>query len=145
VAILRGLLKLVSLLVGLGVTVLGLTALAGAVVENGWVRLGIAIVIALGPPLFLADRLIPRDDPVGAVGIPTDVLAVSWLAIATLLVWLAGGPLRGVWIADAERHWKAGRTEVARVELRLAGRRVVTKAPTKAPARPPAKRAATKR
>ena len=47
-------------------TLVSLMSLVGALVENGWVRLGVALVVAIGVPAFLVDRLLPDDDPARA-------------------------------------------------------------------------------
>src|SRR5436190_13782588 len=54
----RGFLKVLALVGGAFITVVSLMALAGIYTDNGWARASIAIVIALGVPLLLVDRVL---------------------------------------------------------------------------------------
>ena len=92
--ILYGLVKLASMIVGLIGSLLSLMALVGAVTERLWLRLGVAVIVALIVPLAIADRLIPAADPKRARGLPTDVLALVWLG-STLAVAFFGGVEHG--------------------------------------------------
>ena len=128
--IVRGVVKLAAMVVGLPGAVFGLMACVGAITGNGWVRLIVALVVVIAAPLVIAEKFLPHDDPTAARGVPTDVLAVCWLAVTCLFLALAGGPARGLLLREAERNWDAGWTSVARAEMRLAGARPVEEATT---------------
>jgi hypothetical protein len=58
-------------------------ATVGAFTANGWIRLVVGLVVGLGVPLFVADRLLPEDKS-KARGIPSDLLAVVYVAVPLL-------------------------------------------------------------
>ncbi len=87
-----GVLKAVAMAVGLPLCVVVLMSIVGAFTDSGWARLGGALVVALGLPLLLADRLLPDGDPQAGRGIPTDVMAVFWLLVPLLAI----GPAHGI-------------------------------------------------
>jgi hypothetical protein len=88
-------LRIVSIVLGLPLAVLAVAAWLAVLVESPWIALGLAAVILVLPSLLLVDRLLPEDDPRKARGLPTDVLSMLWLGVATL----AFGPL-GPWLHD---------------------------------------------
>jgi serine protease Do len=121
-------LKAVAILGGGALTIVALMSVAGLVIGNGWIRLAIAAVVAIGLPLIAADRLLPADADRGK-GIVTDVLAVSWLAFALLFAGVGIGLTRPLLERQADRfaaaelgrlaratHWVAGSGRAAAVE-----------------------------
>jgi serine protease Do len=72
-----GLTKALAILVGAALTTLTLMSVVGVVTSILWVHLGVAILVLLGVPLLLANRLLPEDQE-AAKGVVTDVLAVVW-------------------------------------------------------------------
>ena len=118
--------KWIAGIAGGALTLVSLTSLTGAFIDNGWVRLAIALVVALGAPLFIADRMIPEDDPLRGRGIPTDVLCVFWIAFALLFVGVGISFTKPLLLAEGERfeqsrlellargvYWVAGASPVA--------------------------------
>lgn len=74
----------------------------GAITTNLYVRGIVAFVIALGVPLAIADKLLPKDDPTRGKGIVTDVLAL-FLALVPL-GFTAGASVTGpVLVAEGDR------------------------------------------
>lgn len=69
-------LKLLAIPLGLVATVVSLMAGVGAITTNLYVRGIVAFVLALGLPLAIADKLLPKDDPTRGKGIVSDVLAL---------------------------------------------------------------------
>jgi S1-C subfamily serine protease len=54
------------------------------------VRLGVALVVAIGLPIFITDRLLPEgDEATKGKGVFTDVVAILWLGFG--LVWIGVG------------------------------------------------------
>jgi hypothetical protein len=74
---------------GLPLATAALAAWLGTLIESPWISLGVAAALLVLPTLLLVDRLLPEDDPRKGRGIPTDVLSMVWLGVATL----AFGPL----------------------------------------------------
>jgi len=87
------LVKLVSIAVGGALTMLCLVTLLSFVLDDVWGRLGIAVVAGLIVPLFVADRLLPSDDVTKARGLPSEVLAFTWVAFPLVFLLVGGRPL----------------------------------------------------
>jgi V8-like Glu-specific endopeptidase len=62
-------------------------ALSGTVIDNGWAQLGIALLVAIGLPALVADRLLPPDAK-QSNGVVSDVYSLIWVGIALLFVGL---------------------------------------------------------
>lgn len=111
----HGVVKLLSVLIGLPLTVVSLMSLVGLATDNFWIRLVPAIIVALGAPLFLVDRLLP-DDPdsmKSAQGLTTDTLALVWLGFALLFIGV-GQPVTGtLLVSEADRYATSGVQPVA--------------------------------
>ncbi|MBW2464740.1 MAG: trypsin-like peptidase domain-containing protein [Deltaproteobacteria bacterium] len=120
----HGVVKTTALLVGGPLVVLSLMALVGLVTDNLWVRLGVALVTAVGVPLFLADRLLPKDDPSKGRGIPSDVFAVAWLGLSVLML-LVAGPIVA---AEGQRLSEDGLPRVGGIVTALSGSESTTSA-----------------
>jgi hypothetical protein len=95
-------LKVLASLVGLGLSILGLMALVGAITANLIVQLAIALLVLLPlPPLFfrwLIGARLPRTR-----GLLTDLLAVLWLGIAVALIGFGGSAMRPLMQREARR------------------------------------------
>ncbi len=61
---------------GLVATFVSLMAGVGVITTNLYVRGIVALVLALGVPLAIADALLPKDDPTRGKGVVSDVLAL---------------------------------------------------------------------
>lgn len=85
--ILLGILKVAALSVGGVLTIISLMALSGTVIDNGWAQLGIALLVAIGLPALIADRLLPPDAK-KSNGVVSDVYSLVWIGIALLFVGL---------------------------------------------------------
>jgi serine protease Do len=92
--------RLVAMAVGLPLLVVAFASWLGLLIESPWISLGLGAVIAILPTLLLADRLLPEDDPRKGNGIATDVIALVWLGLATLVL----GPL-GFLVHDPLLAW----------------------------------------
>jgi serine protease Do len=111
----HGVVKTISIVVGLPLTVVSLMSLVGLATGNFWIRLVPALVVALGAPLFLVDKLLPDEATASSRGLATDVLALVWLCFGVLYVGVAH-PVTGRWlINEADHYARAGTTPVARV------------------------------
>ena len=83
--ILLGVLKVAALTIGGVLTLISLMAVAGAFVDNGWAQLGMALVVAIGLPALIVDRLLPHD-ATKSNGVVSDVFSLLWIGFALLFV-----------------------------------------------------------
>ncbi|HSK04146.1 MAG TPA: trypsin-like peptidase domain-containing protein [Kofleriaceae bacterium] len=117
----RGILKVLALVGGAFITVVSLMAVAGSFVDNGWARAGIAIVVALGVPLFLVERILARLPADQMRGVPTDVLSLIYVAFALVFVGVAHGSSRPLLQDEGQRLERAGMPRIAKAAYLLAG------------------------
>jgi S1-C subfamily serine protease len=120
--VVRGVVKIVALLVGGAATLVCGMALIGSFVESGWLRVCGALLVMLVLPALITDRLLPKDDPARGRGVPTDVFAVCWLALPVLIAVVLGSMTRGALLREGEREAAAGHDWLARLAMALAGR-----------------------
>lgn len=119
--IVRTLVKTLSLVGGGTFTFLGLMGISGLLVQTGWIRIIVAILIMLVIPAVIVDRVLPESTDAKAKGLTTDVFSLAWLGAALLLVvplhaWTKE-PLR----QEGDRLRKSGYVRSARVAYLLAG------------------------
>src|SRR5665647_3013973 len=89
VKIVGGLLKVVALVGGACISVLSLMSIIGNYTDNGWVRGGIALLLAVIVPLIFAEGALAKVAPTKVKGVTTDVLALCYLGFALAFVGLA--------------------------------------------------------
>ena len=118
--IIFGVLKGACIVVGLPLTVLSLMSLVGVFTGNGWARSIIAIVVSLGLPLVLVEKLLPDEDQARAKGLFTDMLAILWIAIPLLFVGVAHGLTGGLIAREGDRFAASGYESLARASYWLA-------------------------
>lgn len=109
---LTGPVKLLSIILGIVVSVVVLMSLVGIWTDNPWIQLGVAAVVVTGVPLVVADRLLPKDGS-ARPGLVSDVLALMWMGGATATVLLGSTVLQSPLEAQAERFEEHGLTRVA--------------------------------
>ena len=126
-------LKLAGIVVGLPAAMICVMALIGGVTDNGYVRVIGALVLVLGLPLFIADRLLPNHDPTRARGLVSDVLAVSWTLATFVIAAALGGTTRPMLGREGDRLVKEGYPDVARGAFLLAGLDATIPGPEPAP------------
>lgn len=119
--IVHGVTKTLAILIGLPLTVLSLMSLIGLFTDNFWIRLIPALVLALGVPLFLVDRLLPDNEQAAARGLPTDVLAVVWLGFGVIFIGLAQPLTSSLIIAEGDRYAASDSTTIARMTYWMGG------------------------
>lgn len=112
--VLRG----VSLLASFPLALLGLVSLFGYATGNFTARAVVAVVLLVGVPLFIADRLLARmkgvSDRMGAV---VDLCAAFWLVLAWVFV--AAAP--GVLVSEGDRLTRTNSVGLAKVVYALGG------------------------
>lgn len=116
-----GLLKTICILVGLPISVICLMSAVGIVSGNGWIRLGVALILGIGVPIFLADRLLPEDSQQRSRGLVTDILALCWLGLPFLFAGVGHQWTRGMLLTEGDRQSASRLAQVALVTYTLAG------------------------
>lgn len=117
----RGLLKLMALVVGGAVTFVSLMAVAGEFVGNEWLRGGIALVVAIGVPLVLVELALRGRTKDKQAGVITDLLALTYLGFALAFVGVAHGATKPMLVSEGERLDSAGMPRMAQLAYLLAG------------------------
>ena len=125
----RGILKAIALLGGAFISVVSLMALAGVYIDFGWARAAIAIVVALGAPLFLVERILARLTPDRMKGVTTDVLAIVYVAFALVFVGALHAQARPLLQDEGQRLELADMPRMAEAAYFLAGGRPAAAAP----------------
>ena len=126
----RGVVKVLALVVGFALVALSLMALVGAVTQNVWARLGVALVVALVVPAVITDRLLPAGDDLSrAKGLLGDVFAVSWLGAGVVSVVAFGTFMRPLLVREADRLAASGVGPIAELAFLLGGAKPEAGAP----------------
>lgn len=99
--------KGLALVVGGCVTMLAGISLIGTVVETVWLQMLLAAIPAVGLPLLVVDRLLPKDGS-SRPGLLTDVAALLWMGTATGAVAVGTTSLQEPLQAEAVRLDDAG-------------------------------------
>jgi hypothetical protein len=112
--------RLVGVLLGGFVTVVGLMALVGLVTDSFFARLLVGLVLAIGLPAFIADRLLKKTNLGGGLMMVADVFAIVLLSIALVFVSVdfATKPL---FIREGDRYARSGSTVTARIVYWIGG------------------------
>ena len=118
-----GIVKLLALIGGAIVTFVGLSAIAGTFVANGWARLGIALGVGLLVPFVVAEIALSRVALDKRRGVTSDVLAVMYAAFALVFVGVMHGPSRPLLQKEGDRLAHSGWKQTAKLSWALAGGR----------------------
>ncbi|MFN0248339.1 MAG: trypsin-like peptidase domain-containing protein [Kofleriaceae bacterium] len=118
-----GIVKLLALLGGAVITFVGVSAIAGTFVSNGWARFGIALAAGLLVPLVVAEVALARFAPDKRRGVTSDVMAVMYAAFALVFVGFLHGPSRPLLQQEGDRLAHAGWNRTAKLAWVLAGGR----------------------
>jgi hypothetical protein len=110
--------RVVGLLLGGFVTLVGFMGLVGLVTDNFWVRLLVALVVVVGLPAFAAERVLRRSG--GGFALVGDVFAILLLGVALMLV-SADILTKGMLVDEGDRYATSGSRTMARVVYFLAG------------------------
>jgi len=114
----------VGIVLGGFVTLVAAMSVVGFVTDNLWVRLVLGLVVVLGFPAFLADRLLEQSASTlatrGSLGMVADVFATVLLGVALILV-AADGVTRGLFSREGDRYARSGSTAMARAVYFVGG------------------------
>lgn len=110
--------RVVALGGGLLVALLGLSAALGFVTDILVVRAVVALIVLVGLPLFVSDKVLSRmKAPGDKVGVVLDVFGVFWVALA----WLFVAAVPKVLVAEGDRQTRQGTIWLARAAYFLGG------------------------
>lgn len=99
--------KVVAVLIGGPLTVLAIMVALGLLFEHGWVRLAIAVVVAIATPLVIAERVLPKDDPLKGRGVPSEITSVFFALVPLLFFGVFAAQTRG-WTRSEGARQSAG-------------------------------------
>jgi hypothetical protein len=116
-------LKVVAIVVGFPATMLSLMALFGRFTASFNVRAFVAVTLALAVPAIVARVSRPKNDPLVAIGLPSETYAVILLGFAVLFVVVLKGRAQPLLIREGDRDACEGFGEVARAAWFLGGLR----------------------
>lgn len=109
--------RLAGLFSGGAVTLVFAMSVVGVVTDVFWARLGVGLLLVIGLPLLLSDRL--RRRRIGRAG-ALDASAIVLLGVALLLV-AADFASRPLLVREGDRYARSGSRTTARVVYFLAG------------------------
>lgn len=106
------------------VALVGMMSVVGLAVSNIWARLAVGLVVVVGLPAFLADRLLKRTDANlgtrGSLGMVSNVFAIVLLGVALMLV-AAEAMTKNLFAHEADLYARSGSTTMARLVYFVAG------------------------
>jgi hypothetical protein len=112
--------RVVSITVGLFVACLGWMSLIGLLTSNIAVQVVFALVVALGTPTLLADRILKKYGAEGGLGFVADIFGTSLLVMSLLFVGLT--PItRPMFRHEGDRMAEGGSKGFARITYWLGG------------------------
>lgn len=102
-------------------SLVGTMALVGLVTESFWVRLLVALVVLVGLPAALSDRILKwSDGTTSRLSIVADTFAIVWLLGALALV-ATGASTRSIVVREGDRYARSGSQTTARLVYFVAG------------------------
>lgn len=114
----------VGIALGGFITLVAVMGVVGLAVENIWARLVVGLLVVVGLPAFLADRLLKRSESTlatrGGLGMVADVFAIVLLGIALMLVG-ADAMTSSLFAHEGDLYAKHGSTAMARAVYFVAG------------------------
>lgn len=110
----------IGVLAGGFVTLIGMMSVLGFITESFWVRFAASLLVVVGVPAFVSDRLLKRTNLGGGLAMVFDVFAIVLLGVALVLVAadLLSKPLL---VREGDRYAKSGSRTMARVVYFLGG------------------------
>ncbi|GEM_PF-1190895 len=112
--------RVVGILLGGSVTLVGAMSLVGLVTDSFWVRLVVALVLVVGFPAFVSDRFFKRTKMTGGAAMVADVFAIVLLGVALVLV-TVDFVSRPLLVREGDRYARSGSRAMARVVYFLGG------------------------
>lgn len=113
------LIRTLGLLFGGLVALVGVMSIVGLVTDNFWLRLLVGLVVVVGVPAFVSDRLLKRTG-LGGLSLVGDVFAIVLLGIALAVV-SSSFVSKPLLVREGDRYARAGSRTTARAVYFLAG------------------------
>jgi len=111
-------LRAIALAGGLVVSLLGVSAALGVVTDMLVLRAIVALVLLVGLPLFVSDKILSRmKSPTDRLGVVLDVFGVLWVGLA----WLFVAAVPKVLVAEGDRQTRQGALWLAKTAYFLGG------------------------
>jgi hypothetical protein len=110
----------VGIFLGGFVTLVGVMSAVGLATDNFWARFLVALVVVVGLPAFVADRLLKRAESAGGLGLVADIFAIVLLSFALILV-AADVASRPLLVREGDRYARSGSRTMARLVYYLGG------------------------
>jgi hypothetical protein len=106
------------------VALIGVMAFVGLAVSNFWARLIVGLVVVVGLPAFLSDRLLKRTSANlgtrGSLGMVANAFAIVLLGMALMLV-TANAITKSLFAHEGDLYARSGSTAMARFVYFIAG------------------------
>jgi hypothetical protein len=106
------------------VTIVAVMSVVGLAVDNIWARLVVGLLVVVGLPAFLADRMLKRSDSTlatrGGLGMVADVFAIVLLGAALMLI-AADSVTSSLFRHEGDLYARHGSTTMARAVYFVAG------------------------
>jgi hypothetical protein len=112
--------RTIGILLGGFVTLVGMMSVVGFATDNFWARLLVALVVVVGFPAFVSDRLFKRTKLGGGAAMVVDIFAIVLLGVALLLV-AADFMSKPLLVSEGDRYAKSGSRAMARLTYFLGG------------------------
>ena len=112
--------RTIGIVLGGFVTLVGVMSLVGFATDNFWARLLVAVVVVVGFPAFVSDRVLKRTRLGGGAAMVVDLFAIVLLGIALLLV-EADFVSKPLLVSEGDRYAKTGSRTMARLTYFLGG------------------------
>ena len=112
--------RLFGIFLGGLVTLVGMMSVVGIITDNVWARLVVALIVVVGFPAFISDRVLKRMGLAGGLSRIGDIFAIVLLGIALALVGadFASKPL---FVREGDRYARSGSATMARIAYFLGG------------------------
>lgn len=112
--------RTIGILLGGFVTLVGMMSVVGFATDNFWARLIVALVVVVGFPAFVSDRVLKRTKLGGGAAMVVDLFAIVLLGIALLLV-EADFVSKPLLVREGDRYATSGSRGMARLTYFLGG------------------------
>lgn len=112
--------RIVGIVLGGFVTLVGMMAVVGFATDNFWVRLVVGLLVVVGLPAFVSDRFLKRTNLGGGLSMVADVFAIILLGIALVLV-AVDAVSRPILVREGDRYARSGSRVMARTVYFLGG------------------------
>jgi hypothetical protein len=116
--------RAIGIALGGFVALVGVMAVVGLALSNIWVRLVVGLIVVIGLPALLSDRLLKRTSANlatrGSLGMVADVFAIILLGVSLTIV-AANAMTKSLLVHEGDLYARSGSTGMARLVYFIAG------------------------